>query len=527
MSDIQLNSGFFNAVMVDGEPDRVYDAEQVNDYFKGLISEDGIFANVSTACQVLAGTGMQVIVKAGRGKVGNNWFEVDRDLTIDLTASDVVLNRIDGIFIQRDSSSRTVSLVVKSSDLASVPTSPEVTRDETIHEICLAKIQVNKNVSTITQAMITDTRSNNDLCGWITGLIEQMDTTTLFNQYQTAQATFLTQKTTEFEDWFNNVKETVTAVNLYREYKAVYATATTNVSQITIPTTINYEPNGLDVLNVYVNGWRLNQNEYQISNGKVVFTNPLTMVNTIVEFVNKKCVEGTVAESTVLRLEALEQKVNSNYNCCYEATGSDDNISLSNMIRNFLNATEDYGGISDNASMFVKVSGLLGITSLIDGNVFDFNSATTSKRRVIVDFSGATIPLVNFSDSTIAVFGCTDHTKIVHANVSVLKNASQSVYVMYGGLYDDCHVYIDCNSTAGTCYGAYDCGNVSNSVIEITNVSSTAYGIFSCKKSLFNEITMDGGTSIRAVNQEMMVGNIVNQPINKASTCVEIGTVTI
>ena len=42
-----------------------------------------------------------------------------------------------------------------------------------------------KNTSTITQAMITDFRTS-ALCGYVTGLIKQVDTSTLFAQWQAA-----------------------------------------------------------------------------------------------------------------------------------------------------------------------------------------------------------------------------------------------------------------------------------------------------------------------------------------------------
>lgn len=168
---IELNSGFFNAIMVNDEPDRTYTAEQVNDYFKGLISDNGIFATVSDACQIVGSTGMKVIVKSGRGKVGNNWFEIDKDYTIDIPSSDVILNRIDRIVISRDNSTRLTHVKLLEGELSSTPTPPSLTRDETTYEICLANIIVNKNTTSITNSMIEDTRSNNDVCGWIVSLI--------------------------------------------------------------------------------------------------------------------------------------------------------------------------------------------------------------------------------------------------------------------------------------------------------------------------------------------------------------------
>ena len=121
MENITLKSGFFNSTLIDGEPDRVYTAEQLNDYLKGLVSENGIYANISSDCQVVASDGMNVILKTGRGKVGSNWFEIDNDITIPISASDVVLNRIDSIVIQRNNSTRLTAIVLKVGQLSSNP----------------------------------------------------------------------------------------------------------------------------------------------------------------------------------------------------------------------------------------------------------------------------------------------------------------------------------------------------------------------------------------------------------------------
>ena len=539
---INLQCGFFNAVMQNGEPDRTYTAEQVNEYLKGLVSEDGIFATISNACQVVAGSGMSVVIKQGRGKIGNHWFVVDEDFTITLDASDVILNRIDRVIIKLDNQERLINAYIKKGTLATEPVAPSLTRTEDVREICLASITVNKNVSTITQSMITDTRSNNSLCGWIVGLINQMDTTTLFNQYQTAQNEFINEQTTEFnnyfteqknrfENWLDTIKTQLGEVSIYRQYVSSYATITDNEQTFVIPDGLHYVHNGLDVLNVYINGMRLTENEFSIveSTNSVTLTQPLDVIGTVVQFVNHKSVEGSVAESTVLRVEALENKVSNEYNCCYEATGDGDNITISNMVKNFLNGTGDYAGIADNAQMYVQVCGTVGFSQTIDNHLFDFNSATSSRRRVIVDFSRATIQVVNLSDTTIAIMSCTDNVRIEHANIKAIKKASQTMYVLYGGVYNDCHVYVDCNNTTGTLYGAYACKDVSNSNIEVVNASTSAttYGIYSCTKSIANTINLNTGTSIKASGKQLLLGNMVNKSVSVDSTVTNIGTVTI
>lgn len=549
---IELASGFFNAIMQDGEPDRTYNCDDLNEFLKGLVSENGIYAEVSNACQVIPSSGMNVVVKAGKGQIGFNWFEIESDTTLEIANSDVVLNRIDRVVIQRSLTNRNTVLYIKQGTLASNPTPPTLTRNESVYEIALADILVSKNISAITTTYITDQRSNNNVCGWIVGLIEQFDTTTLFNQYQEAQDDFINNQTQSFEDWydsqiqifnqwynnqtqsfndwFNNIKDEVKATSLYREYRSLYATVNANEQDIQIPSTILFDNNGLDVLEVIINGLVANDNQYSISDDgtSIHLTSPLNVIGTKVEFVNKKSVEGTVAESTVLRVEALEKKVNDTYNCCYDATGENDNVKLSNMVKDFLNGVGNYAGVQDTSCLYVKVCDVLGITSTIDGHVFDFNSTATTNRRVIVDFSSATIPLIDL-DGNIAIMSCTDHISIKHANIKANKRSGQTMYGFYGGHYDDCHINIDCDNTTGTCYGAWGCKDVSNSEIYILNAPNTSFAIYQCDKVLFNTLLSNTLLQIKLNGKKLMVGNFLKATggIQKIldSDVTEIGTI--
>lgn len=521
----ELKCGFYNAVMVDGIPDRTYNADEINDFLEGLVSRNGVFATVSTACQVTSGTGMQVVVKAGKGMVNNHWFKIDSDITLDIEAADVILNRIDSVVVKHSNVDRKITLEIKKGELATSPVASLLTRNEEVYEICLAKILVSKNITAINNSMITDTRSNNEVCGWITGLINQIDTTTLFNQYETAQNNFIEEQTTEyinweagqqanFDTWFNGIKDEVKATNLYREYQAIYNTNISGQSVITIPSSINYVHNGLDVLNVYINGMRLLKDvEYTInSNGtQISLTVPLDVANTDVEFVNKKSIEGTAAESVVVQVENLQEDVDNLSTNIYLATGENDNVKLSNMVKNFLNATEDYSNVSDNASMKINVSGTLTIDSLIDNQMmFDFHGSVASNRKIIIDFANSTIPVMPRVDTKInllAVFGCEGNVEVHNANVKVENYNATTIYGFHGGVAKNCNLNID-NSTATTIYGSWAGEEVSNSKIKI-NGAGTVYGVYAVEKCYFNTLTTSSSTTEYAIysSNGIYVGN--------------------
>ena len=71
----------------------------------------------------------------------------------------------------------------------------------------LATIRVNKQITGIAQSMITDTRADSNVCGWVAGLIQQVDTSQLFVQWQTAYSDYYNQSTAAFNSW-KNTQET-------------------------------------------------------------------------------------------------------------------------------------------------------------------------------------------------------------------------------------------------------------------------------------------------------------------------------
>lgn len=192
-----ITYGFFNAIkQSDGTYDRVYNADQMSTYFEGLVS-DGVYESVDDAMQVLAGTGMQVQVGAGRAIIDSKWLKNTAAYPLTINAAHVTLNRYTAIVIRLDLSARTISIVTKDGENATAPIKPTMANSETVKEMCLAYVYVGRGVTAITQANIEDTRPDNNVCGWVTGIVQQVDTSKLFLQYQTAYE----QQLQTMQDW--------------------------------------------------------------------------------------------------------------------------------------------------------------------------------------------------------------------------------------------------------------------------------------------------------------------------------------
>lgn len=259
-----ITYGFFNAIkQSDGTYDRTYNADQMSTYFEGLVS-DGVYESVGDAMQVVASSGMQIQVKSGRMLINSKWVKNDAAYPITINAAHVTLNRYTAIVVRLDLSARTISIVAKDGDNATDPTKPTMTNSQTVKEMCLAYIYVGRGVTAISQANIEDTRPDNNVCGWVTGIVQQVDTSKLFLQWQTAYEEFYQQMQTwqqqqeaAFNTWFSALTDQLN-VNTYiqRYHKAINMGTKNGVFPLDMS---GYTYATTDVLFVNVNGVMLTE----------------------------------------------------------------------------------------------------------------------------------------------------------------------------------------------------------------------------------------------------------------------------
>lgn len=172
-------SSFFNSV----SHDRTYKAEDWAEYFASFIG-NGVFPVPSTGLQVVAGSGMNVTVRAGKAWINGYFYQNTGDLTVQLATADGQLNRIDRIVVQWNLTNRTITAKVKSSGFSASPSAPAVQRDADIFELVLADVFVAAGVTAITQSRITDQRLNTSLCGVVAAVVDQIDTAAFNAQLQ-------------------------------------------------------------------------------------------------------------------------------------------------------------------------------------------------------------------------------------------------------------------------------------------------------------------------------------------------------
>lgn len=179
-------SGFFNATNADN-PDRVYKAEDFADYFASFIG-NGVFAKHSNQLRVSQqdSPNMSVKVLSGQAWINGWWYENTSEKTLMIDPADGTLDRIDIVVVQLNLANREISVLLQKGTPSASASAPILNRDEDLYELKLAEIDVSHGTINIDDGKITDTRSNTEVCGWVSGLIDQMDTTELFNQLQSA-----------------------------------------------------------------------------------------------------------------------------------------------------------------------------------------------------------------------------------------------------------------------------------------------------------------------------------------------------
>lgn len=238
--------GYFNSI--DG--DRVYNADQMSEYFDGLVS-NGVYEDVGGALQVLEGTGMSVNVQSGRAIINCKWFSSDAVEAVSITAANAVLNRYTAVVVRLDLTNRLMELDTVDGTPTSDPVMPAITNSTTIKELCLAMIYVPAGASAISQANITDMRPSSS-CGWVTGIIKQVDTSTLFLQWQTAYENYYEAMQAGFDEWFSSLTQQLNVNTFIKRFRK-HAELASGSSAVALNME-GYTYDESDIINVYING---------------------------------------------------------------------------------------------------------------------------------------------------------------------------------------------------------------------------------------------------------------------------------
>lgn len=421
-------SGFFNALINAGVPDRTYNADDFSDNLAVVISS-GVLRSSRDDLKVTA-NGLYLTVAAGRAWIKGKYYNNTTPYTLPAVTPPTGGSRIDRVVLCCDNTitGRNISIQYRQGVAATYPVAPTLARNDNYYELGIAQITVQANATSLN---VVDTRPDTNLCGWV---------------YSTSgDNSFFTSLDNSFNEWFESVRNELASVTLFKRYywgTTLYAIATSvtfNISQ--------YDPDTC-FLEVYVNG--ILSTDY-IAEGSVIHFGTTLISGTTVTVYAFKSIDGTGIMSVADEITELQNQVaaiTGSGHYVYVATGADDNISLSQIAHaihtaeynpdDVTEAAKDFieglGGLTwlqnleADAQVTIEVVGHLGVTTPAYGSgtassryrYFNFSDVGHSDMRVMFDFAKAdTINITPEDRNSYIIFYGTD---------LFIKNAS--VYVV-------------------------------------------------------------------------------------------------
>lgn len=199
----------FDGQLVEGKSDRVYYASDFANYFKPFF-RNGIFASQGDGLMVLSlDDNMFISLMDGRSIIEGHGYQNDNKDGVKkmrIANSDIAQDRIDIVVNRLNRVDRMITTIVIKGELSDAPVPPEIVRNDDYYDLKLAEVYVRSGVDKIQQADITDFRGDESVCGWVTGVIDSINSTAFFKQYQIAYDAFVKETYDKAEDLFDLIR---------------------------------------------------------------------------------------------------------------------------------------------------------------------------------------------------------------------------------------------------------------------------------------------------------------------------------
>ena len=502
------HSGFFNARLVDGQYDRLYNADDYRGKLGAIISngvrrgtqrdEQGNIIDAGELKVVAIDGSMDVRVTTGRAWINGAWYYSDESILVTLETPHNTMERIDRIVLRFDNSipKRAINLLYLVGTPSYAPEAPQITRSNDVYDIVLADINVGSQLttSTIKQSDIIDQRGNgawkfvqneegkwveeqgDDLCGWITtpvgyeGFFKAMDSQ-IYDYLNT------------IDDEWKTMKDRWASVTLFKKYQQRIITEEETIN-VEVPIT-QYDPN-MDILDIYVNGiYSYPQVDYSL-NGKMVTFTISKPFGTEISFSVYKSIDGSGDVKSYLDLltEVQDQvaELNNMKEYRYMCTGAEDNRKLSEMCSEFFDGTDDGKEIKINIYGDFVCSAPVGGdgTSASRSRWISVSPAGSVSRKITLDFSncskiflpivdgsynivfygkdmtiiGASVEAINVSqNTTIEAFSSTNGTiKAVRCRFNFHTYQCHRAFIAETGTFDDCIATCTAETGEASCF---------------------------------------------------------------------------
>ena len=203
-TEYYVTCGFFNS---DSTGTRKYDAMDFSKLFDGMVT-DGVFASIGDCLIVKAGSGTTVNVGTGKCWFDRTWTLNDDILPITCDDSETLLNRIDAIVLEVNTSQSVRDNCFKyvKGTPASEPKKPSLINTEFVHQHALCYITRPAGSTEITQANIENVIGTNET-PFITAILQTVSLDELLGQWRTQLDEFVAQEELDIEDFIAKNEE--------------------------------------------------------------------------------------------------------------------------------------------------------------------------------------------------------------------------------------------------------------------------------------------------------------------------------
>lgn len=223
-----MRYGYFDSEIIgtDSEGMPIFDRAETSDLFRLLFSKlvsSGVLASPSDCFQVVAAEGLNVTVRPGFGMINGAFAYDEAENTLTLEKAPAQYSRIDRIVLRCNYADRLCELVVKTGTVANNPVAPKIVQPAAgdYYELGLATVTVGANVTAVTQANITDTRMDSTVCGFITQLIDHLDTSVFFAQLDQFYTEFVSKTEADYrlsrEEYLAMCQDIVDTLNTFEK----------------------------------------------------------------------------------------------------------------------------------------------------------------------------------------------------------------------------------------------------------------------------------------------------------------------
>lgn len=216
-----ITSGFFNAVMENGVPDRVYSAEDFSKLFDGIII-DGVYEHIGDAFAVTAvNDSMDILIGTGRCWFNGVWLYNDSIFRKQLDPAFDLLNRIDSVVIEVDASTgvRDATIKILKGAGATVPMAPALANTAYVHQYRIANIFIKADADSISDENIEYLVGTDDT-PYVTGPLSVVSSDAHWNKWYSELNNFMASQRQAFDTWFDTIRDILdesTAGNLQNE----------------------------------------------------------------------------------------------------------------------------------------------------------------------------------------------------------------------------------------------------------------------------------------------------------------------